>query len=83
MKNIGRSSSVIPFLMTALAALKPAGPSGKVKILSHKIEQKEETKYEWAKRTQQKMKGKGARMNRGRNRQPKSQNIPLYAMLGK
>ena len=81
MKNLGRSSSVMPFLMAALTAIKPSGASGKVKISFHKVEQKEETKHEWSKRTQQRMKGKQARMNRGRNRQPKPQDTAIYASL--
>jgi hypothetical protein len=58
-------------MVGALAALRQPGQDGKVEISSHKIEQPKQCKSEWAKRTQQKMKGKGARKNRGKNRKIK------------
>jgi len=62
---MGRGSKLIlPFMLGMFSG----HGEGKASIPSHKIEQKKETKHEWSKRTQQKMKGKKARKNRGRKR---------------
>lgn len=81
MKNLSRPSSVIPLVLGMLSGLSRKEDRPAV-IPSHKIESEKETKYEWPKRTQQKMKGKKNRMNRGRNRQKKrTQDTALYAMI--
>lgn len=59
-------NKLLPFLI--LSELFAKGNVHKIVIKNYPVEQSKEIKHEWSKRTQQKMKGKKARNNRGKNR---------------
>jgi len=57
---------ILPFLV--LGELFSRKSAQKIVIKTYPVEQSKEIKHEWSKRTQQKMKGKKARKNRGKLR---------------
>ena len=60
---------ILPFLI--LSELFAKGKVHKIVIKTYPVEQSKQIKNEWSKRTIQKMKGKKARKNRGKNRRKK------------